>query len=60
MLVGGPELARRAEAIELLERLLPDAQLTPARYWELLREWEGALAPSLRALHAAASPVNAA
>jgi hypothetical protein len=56
MLVGGPELARRAEAIELLERLLPDAQLTPARYREILRDWEGAIQPGLRALHAAASP----
>jgi hypothetical protein len=57
MLVGGPELARRAEAIELLERLLPDAQVTPARYRELLREWSGAIAPALGAVHAAASPV---
>jgi len=57
MLVGGPELARRAEAIELLERLLPDAQLTPATYREVLREWPGAIAPALRAVHAAASPV---
>lgn len=57
MLVGGPELARRAEAIELLERLLPDAQLTPATYRESLREWPGAIAPALRAVHVAASPV---
>ena len=57
VLIGGPELARRAEAIELLERLLPDAQLTPARYRELLREWGGAIAPALRGIHAAASPV---
>ena len=57
MLVGGPELARRAEAIELLERLLPDAQITPARYREILREWEGAVRPALLSLHAAASPV---
>ena len=56
MLVGGPELARRAEAIELLERLLPDAQLTPARYREVLREWSAAVAPALRGVHAAASP----
>ncbi len=57
MLVGGPELARRAEAIELLERLLPDARLTPATYREVLREWPGAIAPALRAVHAAASPI---
>src|SRR4029079_18062556 len=56
VLVGGPELARRAESIELLERLLPDAQLTPARYREILREWQGAVPPALRCLHAAASP----
>ena len=58
MLVGGPELARRAEAIELLERLLPDAQLTPARYRELLREWGSAIAPALAAVHAGAAPVT--
>jgi hypothetical protein len=57
MLVGGPELARRAEAIELFERMLPDAQLTPARYHELLRDWGSAIAPAISAVHAAASPV---
>lgn len=60
MLVGGPELPRRAEAIELLERLLPDARLTPARYRELVREWPGALSPALAAVHAAAAPLPAA
>lgn len=58
VLVGGPELARRAEAIELVERLLPDAQLTPARYRELLREWASAIAPALAAVHAGAAPVT--
>ncbi len=60
MLVGGPQLARRAEAIELLERLLPDAQLTPARTRELLREWSSAIAPALAAVHAAAAPLASA
>lgn len=58
VLVGGPELARRAEAIELIERLLPDAHLTPARYRELLREWPGAVAAGLAAVHAAAAPIT--
>ncbi len=48
---GGGDLARRADAIELLERLLPDAGLTPARYRAVLREWPGAVAAPLRAIH---------
>ncbi len=35
--VGGSTLARRAEAIDTLERLLPDAGLTPARYLQAVR-----------------------
>lgn len=51
--VGGTELARRADAIELPERMMPDARLTPARYLEVLRTHGPALQAELRALHAA-------
>jgi hypothetical protein len=50
-MLGGGDLARRADAIELLERLLPDAHLTPARYHAVLREYSAAVAPALGALH---------
>jgi hypothetical protein len=53
VLLGGSDLARRADAIELLERLLPDAGLTPARYRAVLRDWPLAVAPGLAAIHAA-------
>lgn len=52
-LLGGSETARQADAIELLERLLPDARLTPARYRSVLREHPGAIANSLAAARAA-------
>ncbi len=52
-LLGGSELGRRADAIELLERLLPDARLTPARYRAVLSNWPGAVAAPLRAVHEA-------
>jgi len=52
-LLGGSRLARQADAIELLERLLPDAQLSPARYRAVLREFPHAVAPSLQAVRAA-------
>ncbi|MBX3199600.1 MAG: VWA domain-containing protein [Labilithrix sp.] len=49
-LLGGSPTARQADAIDLLERLLPDARLTPARYRAVLREHPDAIALSLRAL----------
>src|SRR5947208_1953690 len=52
-LLGGGDLARRADAIELIERLLPDAHLTPSRYRAVLRDWPSAVASPLRAIHAA-------
>jgi hypothetical protein len=52
-LVGGSELARKADAIELLECLLPDARLTPARLRATLRDHAAAVAPALAAVHAA-------
>lgn len=44
--VGGTDLARRADAIDLIERLLPDARLSPARYAAAIQapEVEAALA----------------
>ena len=54
-LLGGSPLARQADAIDLLERLLPDARLTPVRYRAVLREFPSAVAPSLKALHEAVS-----
>lgn len=54
--VGGSDLARRSDAIELLERLLIDARLTPRRYEEILSAYPRHLTPGLRALHQAVSP----
>lgn len=50
-LLGGSTLARQADAIDLLERLLPDARLTNARYRAVLRDFPDAVAPSLGAVH---------
>lgn len=55
-LVGGTELARRADAIDLVERLLPDAGLTPARYFATLATHSSRLAPALETLHAEMRP----
>ena len=52
-LLGGTPLARQADAIELLERLLPDANLSPSRYRAVLREHPAVVGPALRALHEA-------
>jgi len=54
--VGGSPLARQAEAIEVLERLLPDAGLSPARYQRALTDFPATLAPALGAVHAAVMP----
>lgn len=53
VLLGGSELARQADAIDLLERLLPDARLTPARYRAALRDHPELLGPALAAVHRA-------
>ena len=50
---GSAPLGRQADAVDLLERLLPDARLTPARYHELLRSYPAELAPALEAVHGA-------
>jgi hypothetical protein len=51
--LGGTDLARRADAIDLLERLLPDAQLSPARWHAVLRGEARSVAAALGAVHAA-------
>ncbi|MEM9453572.1 MAG: vWA domain-containing protein [Myxococcota bacterium] len=51
--VGSSRLGRQADAVELLERLLPDSRLTPARYHEVLRTYPGELGPALEAVHGA-------
>ncbi|WP_394821389.1 hypothetical protein [Pendulispora albinea] len=50
--VSGSELHRRADAIALLERLLPDARLTPAAYMAVVSSGSPRIAEALRALHA--------
>ncbi len=52
-LLGGSTVARQADAIELFERLLPDAGLTPARYRAVVRAFPAAVEPSLRAVREA-------
>lgn len=51
--VGGSDLARMSDAIDLLERLLPDARLTPARYQEVLESASASLAKPLAAVRTA-------
>ncbi len=57
---GGSDLSRRAEAIDLLERLMPDSMLTPSRWFAVMRDEAGAVAPAMRAAHAAVSTTRAA
>jgi hypothetical protein len=49
--VGGSPLARMADAIDLLERLLPDAQLSPARYRAVLAHELSRLKGALLEVH---------
>jgi hypothetical protein len=51
--VDDAPLARRADAIDLFERLLPNARLSPARYLEILELYPSQAASALEALHAA-------
>jgi hypothetical protein len=51
--IGGTALSRRAEAVELLDRLLPDAGISPRRYQRALAEYPTTLAPALAAIHGA-------
>lgn len=54
--VGGSPLARRADAIDLLERLLPDARLSPARWNEVVSRPTETVARGLSAVRAAVGP----
>ncbi|MEO7097217.1 MAG: hypothetical protein ABI175_28410, partial [Polyangiales bacterium] len=56
---SGSALARRADAIDVLERLLPDARLSPARYWELLQLYPGAMTTAVGAVHHAVEAARA-
>lgn len=49
----GPPLGKQVDAIELLERLLPDARLSPSRWATVLRNHSDELKPALSALHQA-------
>ncbi len=53
--LAGDPMHRKADAIELIERLLPDARLTPARYSEVLAEAAPRLGQALAAVHAGVS-----
>ncbi len=50
--LGGSELMRRSDAIELMQRLCADAGLSPSRYDALMREQSGVLGAALRAVRA--------
>lgn len=50
--VGSSPRERQADAVDLLERLLPNGRLTPARYHEVLRRYPGQVAPLLDAVRA--------
>lgn len=52
----GLELTRQADAIDLLERLLPDARLTPARYLAVVARPSSAVAGALQEVHRAVTP----
>jgi hypothetical protein len=52
--LGGSEMHRRADAIEILERLLPDARLTPGQYAEVVARAAPDLREHLAAVHFAA------
>jgi hypothetical protein len=52
--LGGTPADRRADAVDLLERLLPDARLPPARYLEIVRAPPAPIAAALSAVRAAA------
>ena len=50
--LGGTPAERRADAIEILERLLPDARLSPARYRAVVRARPPAIARAIVAVRA--------
>lgn len=52
--LGADPLHRRADAIDLLERMLPDARISPGRYFELLQTTPAVFSAPLEAVHRAA------
>jgi Mg-chelatase subunit ChlD len=57
--LAGDPLHKKADAIELIERLLPDARLTPARYAEVVTNEALRLRDALAAVHGAVASANA-
>lgn len=51
-LIEDSELSRQADAIELLERMLPDARLSPARWHAILATYPVQVGGLLQAVHA--------
>ena len=56
--LGIDELERKADAIDVLERLLPDARISPARYDATVREPSLAVAEALQMVHDVTAPVR--
>ena len=52
--VGSYRRGRQADAVDMLERLLPDARLSPGRYHELLGAYPVVVSAGLTAVHASA------
>lgn len=51
--LGGTDLGRKADAIELLERLLPDALLTPSKWFFVIRHEKTAVGVAMDTVHRA-------
>lgn len=51
--VSSDQYSRMADSLDLFERLLPDARLSPGRYTTIISLYPAALAPALNDLHAA-------
>ncbi|MBK9262421.1 MAG: VWA domain-containing protein [Polyangiaceae bacterium] len=51
--LSGTELGRKADAIELLERLLPDAMLTPSKWFFVLRHEKEIVHAAMESVYAA-------
>jgi hypothetical protein len=50
-LIEGSDQVRQADAIDLLERMLPDARLSPARWDLVMAHWPAAMREALVAVH---------
>ncbi|MFO0549167.1 MAG: vWA domain-containing protein [Polyangiaceae bacterium] len=57
--LGADPLHRKADAIDLLERMLPDARISPGRYFDLLAAAPATLAGPLAAVHRASRGAEA-